>query len=81
MKIYDFEVEDEIEKVEIYLKNVEVIKNSFADNTSRYRRLSLDIDLDFPVLRDCIESYERALLIGVYTYACLLYTSDAADEL
>ena len=69
MKIYDFEVEDEIEKVEIYLKNVEVIKNSFADNTSRYRRLSLDIDLDFPVLRDCIESYERALLIGVYTYA------------
>ncbi len=69
MKIYDFEVEDEIQKVEIYLKNVEIIKNSFADNTSRYRNLSLDIGLEFQVLRDCIESYERALLIGVYTYA------------
>ena len=27
------------------------------------------LNLDFRALSDCIESYERALLIGVYTYA------------
>lgn len=69
MKIYDFDVEDEIQKIEDNLRNVELIKNSFADNTLEYRKLSLNIDLDFSVLSDCIESYERALLIGVYTYA------------
>ena len=33
MKIYDFDVEDEIQKNEIALQNVELIKNSFADHT------------------------------------------------
>ena len=33
MKIYDFDVEDEIQKNEIALQNVELIKNSFAANT------------------------------------------------
>lgn len=69
MKIYDFDVEDEILKVEMNLRNVEFLKNSFADHTAEYRKLSQDINLDFRVLSDCIESYERALLIGVYTYA------------
>ena len=63
MKIYDFDVEDEIQKIEDNLRNVELIKNSFADNTLEYRKLSLNIDLDFSVLSDCIESYERALLM------------------
>lgn len=69
MKIYDFDVEDEIQKVEMNLQNVEILKNSFADHTPKYRRFSRGINLDFGVLSDCIESYERALLIGVYTYA------------
>lgn len=69
MKIYDFDVEDEILKVDMNLKNVETLKNSFADHTVEYRKLSQDTNLDFRVLSDCIESYERALLIGVYTYA------------
>lgn len=69
MKIYDFDVEDEIQKIEDNLQNVERIKNSFADNTSEYRKFTRDINLDFSVLSDCIESYERSLLIDVYTYA------------
>lgn len=69
MKIYDFDVEDEILKVDMNLKNVETLKNSFADHTIEYRKFSEDIDLEIKVLSDCIESYERALLIGVYTYA------------
>lgn len=69
MKIYDFDVDDEIQKIEDNLRNVELIKYSFADNTSEYRKFSRDINLDFSVLSDCIESYERALLIDVYTYA------------
>ena len=69
MKIYDFDVEDEIIKVDMNLKNVETLKNSFADHTMEYRKFSEDIDLEIKVLSDCIDSYERALLIGVYTYA------------
>lgn len=69
MKIYDFDTEDEMAKIESSLLNVELLKNSFADNTSKYRKLSQDINLDFRVLSNCIESYEMALLIGVYTYA------------
>lgn len=69
MRIYDFDVDDEIIKIEMNLRNVKILKNSFADNTSEYRKLSKNINLDFRVLSDCIESYERALLIGVYTYA------------
>lgn len=69
MRIYDFDIEDEIAKIELNLRNVELLKNSFADHTSEYRKLSQDINLDFRALSDCIESYERALLIGVYTYA------------
>ena len=34
MKIYDFDVEDEIQKNEIALQNVELIKNIFADHTA-----------------------------------------------
>lgn len=69
MKIYDFDIEDEISKVETNLQNVEVLKNSFADHIVQYRKFSENIDLDLKVLSECIESYERALLIGVYTYA------------
>lgn len=69
MNIYDFDIEDEILKVEMNLQNVEILKNSFADHTAEYRKFSRDINLDFRILSDCIESYERALLIGVYTYA------------
>lgn len=69
MNIYDFDIEDEILKVETNLQNVEILKNSFADYTSEYRKMSQNINLDFRVLSECIESYERALLIGVYTYA------------
>lgn len=69
MKIYDFDVEDEIQKVEKNLQNVEILKNSFADYAPKYRRFSREVNLDFGVLSDCIESYERALLIEVYTYA------------
>lgn len=69
MKIYDFDVEDEILKVETNLQNVEILKNSFADYTAEYRKLSQDVYIEFRILSDCIESYERALLIGVYTYA------------
>lgn len=69
MRIYDFDIDDEIIKIEMYLNNVELLKNSFADHTSEYRKFSRDINLDFRALSDCIESYERTLLIGVYTYA------------
>ena len=69
MKIYDFDLGDEIYKIENTLQNVEALKNSLADNASEYRRFSQTINLDFRVLSDCIESYERTLLIGVYTYA------------
>lgn len=69
MKIYDFDVEDGILKVEKNLANIEILRNSFADYTAKYREFSRSINLDFRVLSDCIESYERALLIGVYTYA------------
>ncbi len=69
MRIYDFDIEDEIIKIEMNLNNVELLKNSIADHASEYRKFSRDINIDFRVLSDCIESYERALLIGVYTYA------------
>lgn len=69
MKIYDFDVEEEISKVETNLRNVEILKNSIADHTIEYRKLSQEINVDFSVVRDCIDSYERDLLIGVYTYA------------
>lgn len=69
MRIYDFDVEDEIHKNEIALRNVELVKNSFADHTAEYRNFSREIDLEFSALSDCIDAFERALLIGVYTYA------------
>ena len=69
MRIYDFDIEDEIIKIEMNLNNVDLLKNSIADYASEYRKFSRDINIDFRVLGDCIESYERALLIGVYTYA------------
>lgn len=69
MRIYDFDVEDEIHKNEIALRNVELVKNSFADHTAEYRNFSREIDLEFSTLSDCIDAFERALLIGVYTYA------------
>ena len=69
MKIYDFDVEDEIQKNEIALQNVELIKNSFADHTAEYRKFSREVNVEFSALSDCIDAYERALLIGVYTYA------------
>ena len=69
MRIYDFDVEDEIYKNEIALRNVELVKNSFADHTAEYRNFSREIDLEFSALSDCIDAFERALLIGVYTYA------------
>lgn len=69
MKIYDFDVEDEIQKNEIALQNVELIKNSFADHTGEYRKFSREINIEFSALSDCVDAYERALLIGVYTYA------------
>lgn len=69
MRIYDFDTEDEFIKIEMNLNNVKLLKNSIADYASEYRKFSRDINVDFRVLGDCIESYERALLIGVYTYA------------
>lgn len=69
MRIYDFDTEDEFIKIEMNLNNVKLLKNSIADHASEYRKFSRDINVDFRVLGDCIESYERALLIGVYTYA------------
>lgn len=69
MKIYDFDVDDELLKVENNLQNVEIVKNSFADYRAEYRKLAQDISIDLRVLSDCVDSYERALLIGVYTYA------------
>lgn len=69
MKIYDFDIEDEMQKIEMTLQNVEAIRNSLADHTAKFRRFSQRINLDFRVLSDCIEAYERTLLIGVYTYA------------
>ena len=36
MNIYDFDIEDEILKVEMNLQNVEILKNSFADHTAEY---------------------------------------------
>ena len=45
MKIYDFDVEDEIQKNEIALQNVELIKNSFADHTAEYRKFSREVNL------------------------------------
>lgn len=69
MKIYDFDVEDEIQKNENVLQNVELIKNSFADHTAEYRKFSRKINIEFSALSDCIDAYERTLLIGVYTYA------------
>ena len=47
MRIYDFDVEDEIHKNEIALRNVELVKNSFADHTAEYRNFSREIDLEF----------------------------------
>ena len=51
------------------MRNVELVKNSFADHTAEYRNFSREIDLEFSALSDCIDAFERALLIGVYTYA------------
>lgn len=47
MKIYDFDVEDEIQKNEIALQNVELIKNSFADHTAEYRKFLEKLMLNF----------------------------------
>lgn len=73
MRIYDLETEDRIAELLSNYQYVVNIRNSLSDNRSKYRDFAKSINLDFQSLQACCDTFERNLLIDIYTFAEQLF--------
>ena len=69
MIIYEFDLEERMNDIFKNLEYVTLIRNSLADNRAEYRKLASNLSIDFFALQTCCDTFERNLLIDIYTYA------------
>lgn len=67
--IYFEEHETRLRHIKDSFENMKVLKNSLADSRREYRIFADSINLDFFVIDDCIQQYEKHLLVSCYTFA------------
>lgn len=67
--IYNFDENLELEKIKENYNNIKSLKDSLADNAAEYRKFASDISLDFHVLKEFINEYEKTLLIDCFTFS------------
>lgn len=68
--IFTFDEVEELEQIKTNLKKIEEIRYSLADNTSEYRNFCNDINMDFNVVKEIINTKsEYSLLIDCYTFS------------
>lgn len=73
MVIYELDTSDQIDRLKKNLGYVIQIKDSISDETAEYRLFANARGMDYDILRDCCDSYEKTLLIDVYTYSEQLF--------
>lgn len=73
MQIYDLDIDDRTAELLNNYTYVANIRNSLSDNRGEYRKFAKRIDLDFQSLQACCDTFERNLLIDIYTFAEQLF--------
>lgn len=73
MEIYDFDIEDRMQQLRESYNYVEEIRNSWSENRADYRQFATNINVDFQAIQTCCDTFERNLLIDIYTYAEQLF--------
>lgn len=69
MIFYDFDSQSALEEIKSKHQSIKEIKTKLADDRNKFRGFCSDIELDNYILFDCIDMYERTLLIDCYTYS------------
>lgn len=69
MTFYGFDSDSALEEIRINYQSIKEIKNKLADHRDKFRGFCNEIDLEKDILFDCIDMYERTLLINCYTYS------------
>lgn len=67
--IYNFDETLELENIKKNYNSIKFLKDSLADNAAEYRKFTSNINLDFHVLKEFINEYEKTLLIDCFTFS------------
>lgn len=73
MLIFELETEDGINELLEETENVRSIRDSLAEHRDKYREFSTGVEIEFRSLEKCCKSFEKNLLIDIYTFSEQLF--------